>query len=348
MLLLAAACGPAPSGATAVPSPSGARRESAQLSAGATAVASTAGSTRPVALQTFDVPKASGPHDVAPAADGGVWYTAQLAGKLGWLDPKTGQVREIALGPGSAPHGVIVGPDGAPWITDGGQNAIVRVDPKTDEVTRYPLPSAYPRVDLNTAAFDRNGALWFTGQAGYYGRLDVRGFAGTRVIQMYAAPRGRGPYGMTVTPSGDVYYASLAGSYLGRIDATSGGTTVLEPPTKGQGARRAWSDSKGNVWVAEWDAGQLARYAPSTGAWTEWKPAGIAGANVYAVFVDDRDAVWITEWTTNALMRFDGTGAWESFPYGANGNVRQLLGRPGEVWGALSGQDKLMVVRTRI
>lgn len=27
-------------------------------------------------------------------------------------------------------------------------------------------------------------------------------------------------------------------------------------------------------------------------------------------------------------------------------NVRQLLGRPGEVWGAESGVDKLVVIRT--
>ena len=87
------------------------------------------------------MPAGSGPHDVAPAADGGVWYTAQASGELGWLNPDNGQVREIPLGPGSAPHGVIVGPDGAAWITDGGLNAIVRVDAQSDEVTRYPLPS---------------------------------------------------------------------------------------------------------------------------------------------------------------------------------------------------------------
>jgi virginiamycin B lyase len=27
-------------------------------------------------------------------------------------------------------------------------------------------------------------------------------------------------------------------------------------------------------------------------------------------------------------------------------NVRQILGRPGEVWGAESGTDKLIVIRT--
>src|SRR5215472_11571652 len=80
-------------------------------------------------VQEFSVPAGSHPHDVAPAVDGGVWFTAQAAGYLGWLDPNSGEIRQIPLGPHSAPHGVIVGPDGAPWMTDGGQNAIVRVDP---------------------------------------------------------------------------------------------------------------------------------------------------------------------------------------------------------------------------
>ena len=93
-------------------------------------------------MQEFSVPRGQGPHDVAPARDGGVWYTAQLSGELGWLDPKTGATKMTRLGSGSAPHGVIVGPDGAPWITDGGQNAIVRVDPKSRAVKVWPLPAS--------------------------------------------------------------------------------------------------------------------------------------------------------------------------------------------------------------
>src|SRR5262249_50754045 len=121
-------------------------------------------------VQEFSVPAGSHPHDVAPAADGGVWFTAQAAGYLGWLDPNTGEVRQIPLGQHSAPHGVIVGPDGAPWITDGGQNAIVRVDPATSAVQVFPLPGR--NVNLNTATFDRTGTLWFTGQGGFYGRVN--------------------------------------------------------------------------------------------------------------------------------------------------------------------------------
>src|SRR5205823_5252545 len=76
-------------------------------------------------VQEYTLPAGSHPHDVAPAADGGIWFTAQGAGYLGWLDPNSGDIRQVALGPRSAPHGVILGPDGAAWVTDGGQNAIV-------------------------------------------------------------------------------------------------------------------------------------------------------------------------------------------------------------------------------
>src|SRR5690242_15397589 len=135
-------------------------------------------------LQEFTIPTDSHPHDVAPAADGRtIWYTAQAAGELARLDPKTGKSHIIALGKGSAPHGVIVGPDGAPWITDGGLNAIIRVDPSTNEIKRYPLPASRADASLNTATFDHDGTLWFTGQNGIFGRLDPK----TGTMAVFAA-----------------------------------------------------------------------------------------------------------------------------------------------------------------
>jgi virginiamycin B lyase len=69
----------------------------------------------------------------------------------------------------------------------------------------------------------------------------------------------------------------------------------------------------------------------------------------YAVYVDDRDIVWLTDFGANAIVRFDPkTQAFTALPHPQpNAAVRQLLGRPGEVWGAMSGQDKLVVIRTR-
>jgi virginiamycin B lyase len=242
------------------------------------------------AVQEYAVPPGSGPHDVAPAPDGSVWYTAQRSGELGKLDPLTGETHHIALGPGSAPHGVIVGQDGAPWITDGGLNAIVRVDPATEELQVFPLPPDRPDANLNTATFDLRGMLWFTGQNGVYGRLDPL----TGAMDVFDAPRGPGPYGISTTEAGEVYYASLAGSYVGLIDLETGAATVLDPPTPGQGARRVWPDSRSRVWVSEWNAGQLALFDPTTQDWREWRLPGTR-PQTYAVFVDDGDLVWVSD-----------------------------------------------------
>ena len=294
-------------------------------------------------IQEFPVPAGSHAHDVAPAPDGTVWYTAQAVGALGRLDPATGDTHHIPLGSGSMPHGVIVGPDGAPWITDGGLNAIVRVDPQTEQAKVFPLPDDRANANLNTAAFDKNGVLWFTGQNGMYGRFDPS----TEQIQTFDAPRGRGPYGITVTPDGSVYYASLAGNYVGQINLQTGEATILEPPTSNQGARRVWSDSQGRLWVSEWNAGQVAVYNPADHSWKEWKLPGV-NPQAYAVYVDDQDIVWLSDFGSNALLRFDPvseTFTTFSLPSAA-GQVRQILGRPAEVWGAESGADKIILIKT--
>jgi virginiamycin B lyase len=294
-------------------------------------------------VQEYRVPAGTHPHDVAPAPDGTIWYTAQFRGALGRLDPETGDIHEVPLGEGSAPHGVIVGADNAAWVTDSGMNAIVRVDNDTEAVTVYPLPPGTRDANLNTAAFDGNGILWFTGQNGIYGRLDPA----TGEIEVFNAPRGRGPYGITATPDGDIYYASLAGSHIAQIDTETGEATVIEPPTPRQGARRVWSDSQGRIWVSEWESGNVSVYDPADESWQTWHlPED--GAQTYAVYVDDQDIVWLTDFGTNAILSFDpATEEFTTYPLTLQAvSVRQLLGRPGEVWGAESRVDKLIVIRT--
>jgi virginiamycin B lyase len=154
----------------------------------------------------------------------------------------------------------------------------------------------------------------------------------TGKVTVWKAPKGRGPYGITGTKNGDVYYASLAGSYLGRINIDTGEATVLEPPTKGQGARRAWADSKDRIWVSEWNSGQVSMYDPASNSWKQWKLPG-ANPKAYAVYVDDEDKVWLADWGANALVKFDPvTETFEAFPFPhPRANVRQIDGRKGEI-----------------
>ena len=344
--VLAACSGVAPAVALPPPTALDSTTLAPSIQEESTSAAPAAGSLPDAAalsIQEYPVLPGSRPHDVAPAPDGTVWYTAQALGALGRLDPATGETHHIRLGPGSAPHGVIVGPDGAAWVTDSGLNAIVRVDPSTEAVAVYPLPAGSGYANLNTAAFDGAGVLWFTGQSGVYGRLDPA----TGEVAVFDAPRGRGPYGIDATPDGDIYFVSLAGGYLARIDPTTDSALVLEPPTPEQGARRVWADSAARLWIAEWNAGQLGMYDPASEAWREWRLPG-EDPQPYAVYVDEDDAIWLSDFGANALVRFDP--ARESFDVlplpSPSAEVRQILGRPGEIWGAESGVDKLVVVRS--
>ena len=63
--------------------------------------------------------------------------------------------------------------------------------------------------------------------------------------------------------------------------------------------------------------------------------------------VDDRDIVWLSDFGANALVRSTRQpSSSTSFPLPSDpGDVRQIHGRPGEVWGAESAADKLVVVR---
>jgi virginiamycin B lyase len=165
-------------------------------------------------------------------------------------------------------------------------------------------------------------------------------------MKVWDAPRGRGAYGITAAPDGTVYYASLAGSHIARIDGGSGAATAIEPPTKDQGSRRVWSDSKGKIWVSEWNAGQVSTYDPAANAWKSWRLPG-ERPRAYSVYVDETDKVWLTDFGANAIVRFDPANErFESFASDRPGaNVRQMAGRAGEAWGAESGTDRLVVVR---
>jgi virginiamycin B lyase len=288
-------------------------------------------------------PERAGIHDVAPAPDGGVWFTAQRSGHLGWFEPNTGRTELVPLGAGSAPHGVIAGPDGAAWITDGGLGAIVRVHWPDRAIRTFPLPQGAPYANLNTATFDAEGDLWFTGQSGVIGKLAPnRG-----VVTLRAAPRGAGPYGICTTPRGEVWWCSLAGSFIARIDRRTGESSVVEPPTREQGARRVWADRRSRLWVSEWLSGNLSMHDPDSGRWRMWRLPG-TNPRPYAVYVDQGDRVWVSDFGANAVFRFDPAAeTFErfGFPREAVG-IRQIHGRRGEVWLPESGTDQISVIRT--
>ena len=294
--------------------------------------------------KTFPLPNQTYIHDVAPAPGGQVYWTAQSDGLLGILDAKTGANKFVKLGEGSAPHGIITGKDGKAWIADGGQNAIVSYDPKTTQVKVYPLPEDSGYTNLNTPTEDNEGNIWFTGQNGVHGKLDIK----TSKVSVWKSPKGRGSYGITTTPDGEVWFVSLANSYLGHIDRKTGNVTVHEPPVPNTGVRRVWSDSKGDLWMSEWNTGFIARYSPANKKWDRWGIPGVERAALYAVYVDSKDVVWVSNWRDNKVYSFDPKSLkFTAVPASKNGSqIRQIHGVGDTVLLPESGNAAIMTVNS--
>ncbi len=291
--------------------------------------------------RVIQLPEGSRPHDAAPGRPGEIWYTAQRQGALGIVDIASWTYRQVPLGEGSAPHGVVLGPDGRAWITDGGQNAIVRYDPASEAIDVWKLPEDTGYANLNTGAFDKDGVHWFTGQSGIYGRVDASG-----KVEVWSDPKGRGPYGIDDSPDGEIWYVSLAGSHLAKVDRADGSVTIIEPPHENAGLRRVWADSQGDLWITGWNSGKLYRYRPASGDWTTFDLPG-EKPQAYAVYVDERNDVWVTDFASNNTLVFDiATEDWiATIPgSGPNAQVRQILGRGNEVYLPESGTNRLMLV----
>ena len=65
------------------------------------------------------------------------------------------------------------------------------------------------------------------------------------------------------------------------------------------------------------------------------------------MFVDEQDRIWISDISSNAILRFNPfSQRFTAFPSDqANARVLQLSGRIGEVWGAESSLDRLVMIR---
>lgn len=112
------------------------------------------------------------PHTMDFTSNDDIWFTAQHANQVGFLDRAS---REIMLydleTPRARPYGLVVDENDRPWIALFGTNRLATVDPVTREIEEIALPreEARPRR-LDVTA---DGMVWYVDFVeGYLGRYD--------------------------------------------------------------------------------------------------------------------------------------------------------------------------------
>ena len=275
-----------------------------------------------VDIRMWDVPtQGSRPHDPLAARDGSIWWSAQLANKLGRVDPKTGTIREYTLKSAfTGPHGLVEDKSGNIWFTGNLLGLIGKLDPATGIVTEYPLPDPNAK-DPHTLNFDQSGILWFTvQQANMVGRLDPA----TGAIKLITSPTPKSrPYGIHISAQGIPVFVEFGSNKIATIDPKTLAIKEYPLPDAAARPRRLAIGPDGMIWYADFARGYLGRLDLATGAVKEWpSPSGPKSEPYGMVFT--KGAVWYNESNAkpNTIVRFDqGTEKFQSWAIPGGGDI---------------------------
>lgn len=263
-------------------------------------------------------------------------------------------VTEYDVGrPTTEPHDVLVDKDGGIWYSDFGEMFIAKFDPKTLKLTEYPIKKFKDKAPegLLSIDFDKEGKLWFdTMYQGSLGAMDTK----TGEIKYYPVPAKWNDdrvqlnfSGLRHDVDGKVWTKSVGTQDIFRVDLKTGEWDKFHPTDKLSGGRHSIyqviSDSKNNLWMAEFVDGYIGKIDAKTGAVT-WYDLPTAHGRARRMQMDDQDRILLTEYRGNAVAVFDTRA--EKFtseyklPTPYSGPYRAAIDKNGEIWVAGMQTDR--------
>ena len=249
-----------------------------------------------------------GPHSAAQIADGRIYVTAALSGKLLEFNPATREWKhhKIAEGflwrKGLYPHTIRADKDNNVWFTVTFSNRVMKFDTRTEQFTDIGLPhdgflrwmsdtlmgvvlkiiSFFPEKNLHLALSHHK---WLNGGAESF----------------------NWPYGIDVNPVDDsVWYAKLLGNKIGVVNKQT--MEVSEIATPHKGPRRMRFGPDGILWIPSFDEGKLMRFDPKTKAFETIDLPVLSKGEYempYALNVHQKTGdVWIAANNTDRVLRY--------------------------------------------
>ena len=256
--------------------------------------------------------------------------------------------------PTTEPHDILVDKDGNVWYTDFGEMFIGKFDPKTLKVTEYPIKKFKDKAPtgLLSIDFDHTGKIWFdTMYQGSLGCLDPK----TGEITYYPLPPEYNDdrvqlnfTGLRYEVDGKVWTKSVGTQHIFRLDLASKKwerfhPTDYLPNIKRAGIYQVMSDSKNNLWMAEFTEGHLGKIDAKTTEVT-WYVTPTPHARARRMQIDDQDRILVTEYRTSKAALFDPKTEKfveyslpeYTFPYRAN------FDKNGDLWASTMSTDRVV------
>jgi len=251
------------------------------------------------------------------------------------------------------PHDVVVAKDGSVWYTDFGEMFISRFDPKALKLTEYPVKKFKqnaPEGQLSLA-LDKEGKFWFdTMYQGALGSLDPN----SGETKFYPLPAKWNDdrvqlnfVGLRHDVDGKVWTKSVGTQDIFRLDLKTGEWDKFHPTASLPAGRysiyQVISDSRNNLWMAEFVDGHIGKLDAKTGAVT-WYPLPTAHGRARRMEIDDQDRILVTEYRGNAVALFDTRAekfiAEYKLPTPYSGPYRAQADKNGDIWVAGMQTDR--------
>lgn len=263
--------------------------------------------------------------------------------------------------PETQPHDVIVDQKGTVWYSDFGQMFLGSMDPKTGKVAEYPIPETkkgFPVGTLDLEA-DSQGNIW----VGVMYQASIAKFdTKTATFQSWSVPKewdtdaaqlGHLAVGNAAV-DGKVWIKNSDGTNIYRLDlATSKmenlGSQVDPATGKRIGTYGIHSDSKNNVYLLDFSAGNIGKLDAKTKAFSIYTTP-TPNSRPRRGRVDSQDRLWFAEYGGNAIGMLDPVSGriqeWKvptpwSAPYDA------VVDKNGDAWTGSMLTDRIARLDTK-
>ena len=256
--------------------------------------------------------------------------------------------------PTSEPHDILVDKEGMVWYTDFGEMFIGKFDPKTLKLVEYPIKKFKDKAPtgLLSIEFDREGKIWFdTMYQASLGSLDPK----TGKIAYYPVPPKWNDdtvqlnfTGLRHDVDGKVWTKTVGTQHIFRVDLKTGEWERFHPTDDLQTVKDASiyqviSDSKNNLWMAEFTVGHLGKIDAKTTKVT-WYPIPTKNARARRMVIDEQDRITVAEYRGNKVAVFDTRAEKfteydlppHTYPYRAN------FDKNGELWASTMHTDRVV------
>ena len=211
---------------------------------------------------------------------------------------------------------MIVDEKGTVWYSDFGQMFLGSMDPKTGKVTEYPIPETkkgFPVGTLDLEA-DKQGNIWI----GVMYQASIAKFdRKTATFQSWSVPKewdtdaaqlGHLAVGNSAV-DGKVWIKNSDGTKIYRLDLATGKMENLavpvDPATGNRiGSYGLYSDSKNNIYLLDFAAGNIGKFDAKTKAFSVY-PTPTPMSRPRRGRVDSQDRLWFAEYGGNAIGMLD-------------------------------------------